>query len=156
MLVIREITALDTDAVLEMMKDFYHSPACLHQVPEDNFRRTLKEVLGGNPDVRILVLEETGEDGSEGTGTLLGYAHFVVSWNNEAGGRQIWFDELYLKEEARGKGCGTRVFRWLEEHYPSVRRIRLEVTPDNTRAIDLYRRLGYQSLGYQQMYKDFT
>lgn len=150
MLVIRNVEQRDEAAVIAMMQDFYNSPACLHTVPEENFRNTLREAVSGNPCVRVLLLEEEGPDGAQ----LLGYAHFTLSWNNEAGGQQIWFDELYLKEAARGKGCGTKVFAWIEEHYPEVRRIRLEVTRENTRAISLYERLGYEELPYYQMCKD--
>ncbi|HIX99282.1 GNAT family N-acetyltransferase [Faecalicatena contorta] len=155
MLIIRTMEKKDEAVILEMMKDFYNSPACLHTVPEENFRRTLAEAVAGNPCVRVLILEEQEVNDPQAEAVTLGYAHFTVSWNNEAGGEQIWFDELYLKAEARGKGCGTKVFRWIEEHYPDVKRIRLEVTKENTRAISLYERLGYGELPYYQMCKDF-
>ena len=155
MLIIRDMEQKDEAVILEMMQDFYNSPACLHTVPEENFRRTLTEASAGNPCVRVLILEEKEGQDSETPALPLGYAHFTVSWNNEAGGTQIWFDELYLKAEARGKGCGTKVFKWLEENCPDVNRIRLEVTKENTRAISLYERLGYEELPYYQMCRDF-
>lgn len=155
MLIIRDMEQRDETVILEMMKDFYNSPACLHTVPEENFRCTLSEAAAGNPCVKVLILEERDEAAPKTEPAALGYAHFTVSWNNEAGGDQIWFDELYLKAAARGKGCGTKVFQWIEEHYPDVKRIRLEVTKENTRAISLYERLGYGELPYYQMCKDF-
>lgn len=152
MLIIRDIVPQDKSAVLEMMKDFYNSPACLHAVPEEHFQNTIKEALLGNPAVRILLLEEKNEEEQI---CVQGYANIVLSWNNEAGGMQIWFDELYLKDSARGKGFGTQVFQWIQKEYPDIRRVRLEVTRENTRAISLYERLGYQELPYYQMCKDF-
>ena len=79
----------------------------------------------------------------------------MVSWNNEAGGQQIWFDEMVFNENARGKGYGTQVFAWMEKEYPDVKRIRMEVTRENIRAIALYERLGYKHLDYYQMCQDF-
>lgn len=152
MFVIRTVTENDRDIIVDMMKDFYQSPACLHPVPEENFHRTIDQCIAGNPGARTVILEEQEEGAQPVT---MGYANFSVSWNNEAGGIQIWFDELYMKDAARGKGYGTRVFQWLEEEYPGLKRIRLEVTKENVRAISLYERLGYESLLYYQMYKDF-
>ena len=58
MLIIRDMEQKDEAVILEMMQDFYNSPACLHTVPEENFRRTLTEASAGNPCVRVLILEE--------------------------------------------------------------------------------------------------
>lgn len=154
-LVIRDMESRDEGAVLEMMKDFYRSPACLHVVPEKNFKNTIREAVSGSPFVRILILEEKDDDAPSQAARTIGYAHYVVSWNNEAGGQQIWFDELYLKDAARGKGYGTMVFGWMEKNYPDVKRIRLEATKENTRAVSLYERIGYGELPYYQMCKDF-
>lgn len=150
MLIIRDIAEQDRDQVVKMMTTFYESPACLHSVPTEHFKRTITETLKGNPYSRILVLQE-GED----TANIVGYAALALSWSNEAGGPLIWFDELYLSPETRGKGYGTQVFHWLEDAYPDVKRVRLEVTHENTRAIQLYERLGYEELPYYQMLKDF-
>lgn len=151
MLIIRDITEADRDAVVKMMKEFYESPACLHTVPEENFHRTITEAVNKNPLTRLLVLEE--QNGEEPP-AMAGYANLAVTWNNEAGGIQIWFDELFFKSNARGKGYGTQVFKWLEKEYPQARRFRLEVTKENTGAISLYERLGYEELLYYQMIKD--
>ena len=152
MLIIRDVTEADREQAVAMMKEFYKSPACLHEVPEEHFHRTITEAAGPNPAVRLMMLEE--QEGDEAPRTV-GYAHFVVSWNNEAGGQQIWFDEMVFNENARGKGYGTQVFAWMEKEYPDVKRIRMEVTRENIRAIALYERMGYKHLDYYQMCKDF-
>lgn len=151
MLMIRDITEADREEVVAMMKEFYGSPACLHTVPEENFHRTITAAIEKSPLARILVLEETDQSPAE---RITGYANLAITWNNEAGGIQVWFDELFFKSNARGKGYGTEVFQWLEKEYPQARRIRLEVTHKNTRAISLYERLGYEELPYYQMIKD--
>ena len=64
------------------------------------------------------------------------------------------FEELYLKEEARGKGYGTMFFEKIIEQHPEVRRFRLEVSRANKDAVRLYERLGFTFLEYDQMIKD--
>jgi ribosomal protein S18 acetylase RimI-like enzyme len=44
--------------------------------------------------------------------------------------------------------------QFMEQEYPSAKRFRLEVSKENTRAIELYRKLGYEVLEYVQMVKD--
>ena len=64
------------------------------------------------------------------------------------------FEELYLKEEARGKGYGSRFFEAVMKERPEIRRFRLEVTGSNEKAVRLYRRLGFEFLDYDQMALD--
>ena len=42
-----------------------------------------------------------------------------------------------------------------EQYGKELTRIRLEIEPNNDGARRLYTRLGYQRLGYEQMYKEF-
>ena len=66
----------------------------------------------------------------------------------------MWIEELYFKEQARGKGYGSQVFAWIEDTYSQAKRFRLEAARSNERAIALYERLGYEELPYYQMIKD--
>ena len=60
-------------------------------------------------------------------------------------------EELYLKEEYRGRGYGSRYIRELMETRPEIRRFRLEVSEDNEAAVRFYQRLGFDFLAYDQM-----
>lgn len=145
MFTIRDITIDDRDIFIEMAREFYGSPACCHQVPEENFDATIQECLRSKEYARILMLEdETG---------IVGYFNIAITWSNEAGGQAIWLDELFFTDSSRGKGYGTQVFAWVEKEYPDAKRFRLEATEENERAIALYRRLGYGELPYYQMIK---
>ena len=64
------------------------------------------------------------------------------------------FEELYLKEEARGKGYGSRYFEAVMKARPEVKRFRLEVTRSNEGAVRLYQKLGFEFLDYDQMVLD--
>ena len=87
-------------------------------------------------------------------GKIIGFAYVTVFYACEVGGRCLMFEELFLKEEARGKGYGTAFFKWVMESHPEVKRFRLEVTEENKRAIALYESLGFSFLDYGQMAKD--
>ena len=66
----------------------------------------------------------------------------------------MMFEELYLKEEARGKGYGSRFFEMVMKERTEIRRFRLEVSKANEKAVRLYRRLGFEFLDYDQMVLD--
>ena len=60
-------------------------------------------------------------------------------------------EELFIREEFRGKGYGRRAMDWLMAEYPNCRRFRLEVTQNNQTAIKLYQACGFEYLAYDQM-----
>ena len=77
-------------------------------------------------------------------GRVAGYALLVAFWSNEYGGEVCCVDELYVVPGARGRGFGSALFEgigrlWGREPVA----VALEVRPENTRALSLYRRLGF-------------
>ena len=85
---------------------------------------------------------------------IVGFGYTTIYYACEAGGRCMMFEELFLKEEARGKGYGSRYFQEMLERHPEVRRFRLEVSRSNEAAVRLYERLGFSFLEYDQMALD--
>lgn len=146
---IRRIEATDKADYLKFAKAFYASDAVSHVVPEENFALTFETLIDGNPFSDGYMIEDDGEN--------VGYAIVAKTFSQEAGGMVVWFEELYLEEKARGKGLGTLALMYLEGKYVSegYKRIRLEYTAENERAAKLYRRLGFKTLEYLQMTKDF-
>lgn len=52
-------------------------------------------------------------------------------------------------------GAGKEFFTYVDEKIaPTVKRIRLEIEPDNLRAKKLYLAMGYEDLAYAQMVKE--
>ena len=84
--------------------------------------------------------------------TPAGYALLQKTYSREGGGLTYWVDEVYLRPAFRGKGLGSELFAYMDGL--GAARIRLEVEPDNTRAIKLYSSLGYKPLPYLQMVKE--
>ncbi len=145
---IRELKREDREVYLKMAHDFYHSPAVLHPVPDSYLERTFEECMNGGTYAKGFILEYEGE--------TAGYGLISKTFSQEAGGYVYWLEELYILEAYRSKGLGSEFFAYVESHKEEgVTRFRLEVEEDNTRAAELYKRLGYQKLNYVQMIKEF-
>ena len=82
------------------------------------------------------------------------YSLYII--DIEAGGIELWLEELYLRPQARGRGAGSEFFTFLRGYGETIgaRRLRLEVEEENTGARRLYRRMGFASLDYLQMIRE--
>lgn len=143
---LRRMNAGDRELYLQMATAFYTSPAVLHAIPRAYIERTFDEMMRSDVYVDGFLLEDEG--------TAMGYALIAKTFSQEPGGLAIWVEELYVLPEYQGRGLGSQAFEQLERYYPDCRRFRLEIEPDNEGAERLYRRLGYDILGYKQMVKD--
>lgn len=144
---IRKMRSEDKKTYMEMAREFYHSDAVLHPVPDTYFERTADEALRSDVYAEIFLFECENE--------AAGYGLIAKTYSQEAGGMVWWIEEVYVREAFRSKGIGREFFAYLDKvKGSSVTRMRLEVEEDNTRAVALYKKLGYKPLEYAQMIKD--
>lgn len=143
---IRDIEQKDREIFIAMCEEFYSSTAVSHSVPKSHFERTFEVVTHNSPYYKGYMLEYEGK--------TVGYGLVQLSYSNEAGGMQMFLEELYIREGYRNKGLGKEFFERVYASRDDVVRYRLEVTAVNERAISLYKRLGYENLDYVQMIKD--
>lgn len=144
---IRKLQKKDFDNVLSMMLVFYASDALLVHPSEAVLRKTLSDALADTPYLEAFGFEENG--------VLAGYGMVAMSYSTEAGGLCAWIEDIYIRPEYRGKGFGTGFLIFVKERYENrVARIRLEAEPENERAMAVYRKAGFEVLGYTQLVKD--
>lgn len=142
---IREITPQDKEEYIKMAQNFYNSDAVSHQIPKENFVKAFDAAINKNPFIKLYILESDG--------TTAGYAAIAVTFTTEGGGNTLWLDELYIKPEHRGKGLGRGLIEFLKKD-DDIKRIRLEITPENERAKKLYVSEGFVPCEYSQLIFD--
>ena len=147
MLTFRDITSADRDIVIPMVVDFYHADAVDHEVPVEIMERAFAAAADPAEPLLRGVLVCDGED-------VVGYVYLTFCYSAEVGGRCLFIEEIFLKEQFRGRGYGREIMVWMEGEYPEFRRFRLEVTQVNQQAIRLYEKSGYKYLRYDQMVFD--
>ena len=138
---IREMKREDKEAVLEMMRTFYTSPAVLSNGSEEIYEADVEACLNPSPYLEGYIL-----------GDLQGYAMVAKSFSTEFGKRCIWIEDIYVREDARGQGLGSTFLTWIAEKYAGCL-LRLEVEEENAGARRVYEKCGFEVLPYMEMKK---
>lgn len=141
---IRSMKEKDKEAVLEMMRVFYRSPAVLSNGSEEIFQSDVEACIGESPYLEGFVMEAAGQ--------ILGYSMVAKSFSTEFGKPCIWIEDLYVQEPYRHQGIGSRMLQYITEAFPGCI-FRLEVEAENTRAIAAYTKNGFEELPYMEMKK---
>lgn len=101
-------------------------------------RRNFREFVQ-NPELGSLLIIAVGRE-------TVGYAILTLGYSFEYRGRDAFVDELYVAPAQRRCGLGTAALAELEkiarEH--NVQALHLEVTAENSAAIETYRRAGFK------------
>ncbi len=141
------ITREHQEVVMPMVQAFYQGPAVAHPVEERILRDSFLAVADpANEAIWGYLLQYQGE--------LAGYLYVTKMFSCEVGGTCLFIEEIYVRPGFQGKGLGKSALLWLEEEFPEVKRLRLEVSLENEGAKRLYQGLGYEFLPYQQMVKE--
>ena len=141
---IRTMTRQDKDSVMEMMRVFYRSPAVLSNGSDEIFARDIEACVGENPYLEGYIFEDNG--------TVQGYGMAAKSFSTEYGRQCIWLEDIYIKSEYRGLGIGSRFIDHMTQKYPDAL-LRLEVEEENERAVQVYRKNGFEFFPYAEMKK---
>ncbi len=141
---IRSMKEKDKLYVIEMMRVFYASPAVLSNGSEDIFRADVDNCIGECPYVEGYIFEDKDN--------IQGYAMVAKSFSTEFGKPCIWIEDIYIKDEYRGLGIGSLFLNYIEEKYPNSV-FRLEVEAENERAVNVYKKCGYDIIPYMEMKK---
>ena len=141
---IRGMEEKDRSQVLEMMRVFYASPAVLSNGSEKIFEADFNACISDSPYLEGYIFENAEN--------IQGYAMVARSYSTEFGKPCIWIEDLYVKNAYRGFGIGSLFLSFIESEYPdSV--FRLEVEEENHRAVNVYKKCGYEVIPYMEMKK---
>lgn len=141
---IRKIKRSDKEIFIKMSEDFYASDVVFRNIPEKFHFDAFDELMRSNEYAECYIFEHEEQ--------VAGYALLAKTYSREAGGKTVWIEELYVLPQYRGNGIGTKFFDYLFKNIPALR-YRLEVEPENERAVKLYKEKGFYYLPYQQMIK---
>ena len=121
---IRPVTSADRAVLRGMLAEFYDTDAVLHPLPASYHDAALDELFRPDSLQRACLLEQDGE--------TAGYGLLSLKYSHEAGGLELWVEELYVRPAFRGRGLGHEF----------------------ERAAALYARMGFLPLGYCQMFRE--
>lgn len=128
-------TKPELDTLLELMQEFY-----------------LIEQLNYDENIIRDGLHQIFENKNNGYAHLIkvedkpaGYFILTFGFSLEFHGRDALVDELYVREEFRGKGIGSACLQQIENlcRQEGIHAVHLEVDHTNIRAKELYHRSGY-------------
>ena len=143
---IRDMSIEDRESVIDMMRVFYTSQAVLTNGSEEIFSSDVENCTNDNPYLEGYIIEH-GE-----TKEIQGYVMVAKSFSTEFGKPCMWIEDLYIKENYRSMGLGTKALNFICEKYPDAL-IRLEVEKENEKAVAVYKKCGFEELPYMEMKK---
>ena len=125
----------DADALVEMMRDFNAHEAIAFD--EREVRGVLARLFADDSLGLACLILHGGE--------VAGYVVIAFGFSVEFRGRDAFIDELFVKDEYRGRGLGTAAVAFAEGvcRERGVRALHLEVERKNARAQSVYRRAGF-------------
>ena len=129
----------DADTLVEMMRDFNAHERIAFDEPE--VRAALAQLFA-NASYGLAGLILLG-------GEVAGYVVITFGFSVEFRGRDALIDELFVKDEFRGRGLGSAALRFAEGvcRERGIRALHLEVDRGNTRAQSVYSRAGFADRG---------
>jgi diamine N-acetyltransferase len=132
----RIATGSDVETLIVFMREFYS----LEHIAFDEraARGALRQILGDDRLGRVWMINDAGKS--------VGYVVLTFGFSLEFHGRDAFIDELYVEASSRGRGIGRKVLEFLEAACRSldVEALHLEVGKENTNALRLYRKFGFE------------
>ena len=81
----------------------------------------------------------------EADGTLIGCLLITFEWSDWRNGHLWWIQSVYVRPESRGQKVFSKLYRHMQKLVmadPLARGLRLYVEQDNTKAQEIYKKLG--------------
>lgn len=143
MILFKHFEEKNYDVLLKMMLEFYSSEAVDQPLSEEIVTKLLDDILSGEYGIKGVEAYYDNE--------LVGFGVITSYYASEVAGITIQLEDLFIKEKYRSKGIAKSYFKTIMENHPEAVRFRLEVCASNIKAIELYKRMGFEKLEYDQM-----
>lgn len=129
--------------ILQMMETFYHSPAVATDGSTEIYQADITACVSDSPYAQgyIFFLDNQA----------VGYGMLAKSFSTEFGRPCIWIEDLYLVPSARNQGLGSLFLQKVRADFPEAI-LRLEVEEENLPAMHTYKKNGYQTMDYTELY----
>lgn len=129
----------DVPVILALIRELAEFERLLDQVTATQAQLS-EHLFGEHPKAEVLI----GRAGEQ----VAGFALFFHNFSTFVGGPGIYLEDLYVRSEFRGQGCGEALLRRVARIAVQRRCARFEwaVLDWNQRAIDFYQGLGAQPL----------
>lgn len=134
---IRPLRAADIDTIMQLHRELGWNPA--FKADGSTVRQRLTSLT--TEENALLLVAEFG-------GQTVGYVHGEIVTYLLFAGREMLISELFVREEARGKGVGKALLATIEAEAAKRKCFRISVM--NSRERESYKRGFYPSLGYQE------
>lgn len=132
----KSITVSDIEIIVAMMRDFYAIDG--YPIDSDRSEKLFEQFIEETHLGRAWLIACDGK--------TVGYVILTYVFNFEYGGKIAFVDELYLSEEARGKGIGKKTIEFIkaESEKLGLKLLYLEVEDHNVNAQKLYLSAGFE------------
>lgn len=123
--------------ILSMMEEFYSIDN--YSFNKINTEKNLREFINNENLGRLWLLNFNNE--------IVGYIILTFGYSFEYNGRDAFIDELFIKQEFRNKGIGSKTMEFIEQKGKelNINAIHLEVEMLNENAEKLYKNHGFWS-----------
>ena len=142
---IRRATPDDGPRLIELMAHFYAEEG--YAFNRQSTRKALAALMADERFGAVWTFRRHEE--------VVGYLVVTFGFSLEFGGRNAFVDELFVLEEHRGQGFGTRALRVAATHCRrwGIAALHLEVEDGNDQAEALYTRKGFRTHSRRLMTK---
>lgn len=127
----------DIDILMRFMKEFYKFDRS-DAFDEISAQAAMEKVVADKAVGRVWLIQTDTE--------TIGYMVLTLSYRLEYRGYYAFLDELYIREEMRSQGIGTKALSFLEQSCQALDVIvlQLEAKSNNVDAVNLYENLGFE------------
>ena len=131
----RKAKKADINILKTLIREYYRFDR--QQVSDEKIASSLTFALQDNPYVSIWLIDVADN--------VAGYLVIAIGFTIEAGGKDGFLDELFLRAPFRGSGVGRKAIEFAITLCPTleIQRLSLEVETHNTRARRLYEDIGF-------------